>query len=99
MKKLTLTLFFLCFSLTGAFPTVTTINSKIDSLMKLVDIDTLEYYIRYLQDLGPRPRKTTHPDYPNNVAAKKWLYQQYKNIGNLDVYFHHFLSAEQCDTF
>ena len=89
------------------YPNITEINPAIDSLMKQVDIDSLEYYIRYLQDLGPRPATTKHMNpshtsghllYQNNIAAKKWLHQQYKNIGNLEVYFNHFLPESQCDT-
>jgi hypothetical protein len=98
MKKYYIFLLLLCSQIATAFPTVTEINPAINSLMKQVNIDSLEYYIRYLQDLGPRPRPCNYPGYLNNVAAKNWLHQQYIDIGNLDVYDNHFLLKSQCDT-
>ena len=103
MKKLCIILLLLCTQVANSFPTVTEINPAIYSLMQQVDIDSLEAKIRYLQDLGPRPRIDTGAYYSvahlNNIAAKNWLYQQYENIGNLEVYFNHFLPENQCDTF
>ncbi|MCL2039591.1 MAG: M28 family peptidase [Bacteroidetes bacterium] len=107
MKKHSIILLLLCIQIANAFPTITEINPAIDSLMNRVNIDSLESKIRYLQNLGPRPAQTSHMNpnnteghkqYLNNIAAKNWLYQQYENIGNLDVYFHHFLPESQCDT-
>jgi len=99
MKKLCIILLLLCTQVANSFPTVTEINPAIYSLMQQVDIDSLEAKIRYLQDLGPRTRISywLGPDsnsFQNNIAAKNWLHQQYLDIGNLDVYFHHFLPNE-----
>ena len=102
MKKIFLTLLlFLCTQIANAnsFPTVTEINPAIKALMEKVNIDSLEAKIRYLQDLGSRPRNVSSPFHPNNIAAKNWLYQQYENIGNLDVYFNHFLPDSLCEPF
>ena len=88
-------------ALASVYPTITEINTAIDSLMNRVNIDSLESKIRYLQNLGSRPRADTGhyaKGHLNNIAAKNWLHQQYENIENLDVYFHHFLPESQCDT-
>jgi len=101
MKKYFIILLLLCSQIAIAFPTITEINPTIDSLMKQVNIDSLESYIRYLQDLGPRPRVDTGEyaeAHQNNIAAKNWLYNQYTTIGNLDVYHNHFLPVELGDT-
>jgi len=102
MKKLCIILLLLCTQVANSFPTVTEINPAIYSLMQQVDIDSLEAKIRYLQDLGPRPRPDTGGyarNHPNNIAAKNWLYQQYENIENMDVYLHHFLPNEPFSEF
>jgi hypothetical protein len=88
--------------LSYTYPTITEIDTAIDSLMKQINIDSLEYYIRYQQDLGPRPSKNPPGDtvsYLNNIAAKEWLHKQYKNMRNLAVSYHHFLPKSQCDSF
>ena len=70
--------------ITKAFPTITSVNPVVKDIMEQVDIDSLENYIRYLQDLGhtyalaynplsnPPPLKPQPPpitQHPNNIAA------------------------------
>ena len=105
-EKLCIILLLLCTQVANSFPTVTEINPTIFSLMQQVNIDSLEAKIRYLQNLGPRPRGGMVANGPiidslikNNIAAKNWLYQQYENIDNLEVYFNHFLPNEPFNEF
>ena len=94
-------LLLICMQIATAYPTITEINPAIDSLMKQVNINSLETKIRYLQNLGPRPRIDTGKYvelHKNNITAKNWLYQQYLENGKLDVYYNHFLPENKCDT-
>jgi len=105
LKFILLLLFFfaLNFQVASAFPTITSVNPVIKEIMEQVNIDTLEYYIRSLQDIGPRAADGTGkygPNYHyflNNLAAVEWIYQQYEKMSNLEYYYNHFIPRELCN--
>ena len=80
-----------------AFPTITEINPTIDSLMKQVNIDSLEYCIRYLQELGEFKYDTIFigrfGGQADNYRAHNWLTTKYENnlliLSEPLIYQHH----------
>ena len=103
MKKFYALLFLFCSQMATAFPTVTEINPTVDSLMKLVNMDSLEAKIRYLQNLGVRAA-----DCPVSVDAQNYLYQKYQNYNLIlelqritltdSNLLHNFMNRRRCDS-